>query len=129
MSAAPWTIPSLGALMTGRYPAEVGSYTNSDGIHSDFTTLAELFQAHGFATASFNTHALLVGVRGGFRQGFDTVYPTHVKPILEGEHKMPFSDTEPHLMEWLDGARATCRSSSGSTTWTRICRPPPAIPT
>ena len=84
-----------------RYPAEVGSYTNSDGIHSDFTTLAELFQAHGFATASFNTHALLVGVRGGFRQGFDTVYPTHVKPILEGEHKMPFSDTEPHLMEWL----------------------------
>jgi arylsulfatase A-like enzyme len=101
MSAAPWTIPSLGALMTGRYPAEVGSYTNSDGIHSDFTTLAELFQAHGFATASFNTHALLVGVRGGFRQGFDTVYPTHVKPILQGEHKMPFSDTEPHLMEWL----------------------------
>lgn len=101
MAAAPWTIPSLGALMTGRYPAEVGSYTNSDGIHSDFTTLAELFRAQGFATASFNTHALLIGARGGFRQGFDTVYPTHVKPILEGEHKMPFSDTEPHLMEWL----------------------------
>lgn len=98
---APWTVPSLGALHTGRYPAEVGSYTNADGIHPDFTTLAELFQAHGFATASFNTHALLVGARGGFRQGFDTVYPQHIAPIVEGEHKMPFALTEPALMEWL----------------------------
>jgi arylsulfatase A-like enzyme len=101
-AAAPWTIPSLSALHTGRYPAEVGAYTNGDGIHPDFTTLAALFQARGFATASFNTHALLVGTRGGFRQGFDTVYPNQVHPELEGEHKMPFSDTEPYLMAWLD---------------------------
>ena len=100
-AAAPWTLPSLGALHTGRYPAEVGTYTNADGIHPDFTTLAELFHARGVATASFNTHALLIGARGGFRQGFDTVYPQKVKPIVKGEHKMPFSDTEPHLIEWL----------------------------
>jgi arylsulfatase A-like enzyme len=99
---APWTVPSLGALHTGRYPAEVGAYTNFDAIHPDFTTLAELFHARGFATASFNTHALLVRARGGFRQGFDTVYPSHVQPIVEGEHKMPFADTEPHLMAWLE---------------------------
>ena len=101
-AAAPWTVPSLAALLTGRYPAEVGSYTNGDGIHPDFTTLAELFHARGYATASFNTHALLIGVRGGFRQGFDTVYPKEMKPILEDEHKMPYALTEPHLMEWLD---------------------------
>ena len=101
-AAAPWTIPSLGALHTGRYPAEVGSYTNSDSLHPDFTTLAELFHNHGFTTAMFNTHALLVGPRDGFRKGFDTVYPTHVQPIAEGEHKMPFSETEPHLMTWLE---------------------------
>jgi arylsulfatase len=99
---APWTVPSLGALHTGRYPAEVGSYTNSDYIHPDFTTLAELFHAHGFATASFNTHALLIGAHSGFRQGFDTVYPEQATPIITGEHKMPFSNTEPHLMEWLE---------------------------
>jgi arylsulfatase A-like enzyme len=98
---APWTVPSLSALLTGRYPAEVGSYTNGDGIHPDFTTLAELFRAQGYATASFNTHALLIGVRGGFRQGFDTVYPKELKPIIEDEHKMPYALTEPHLMEWL----------------------------
>lgn len=101
-AAAPWTLPSLGGLLTGHYPAEVGTYTNSDGIHPDFTTLAELFQDRGFATASFNTHALLVGARGGFRQGFETVYPDQVTPEIEGEHKMPFSDVEPQLMEWLD---------------------------
>lgn len=100
-AAAPWTIPSLGALLTGRYPAEVGAYTNGDGIHPDFTTLAELFHTKGYATASFNTHALLIGARGGFRQGFDTVYPSHVTPILEGEHKQPYALTEPHLMDWL----------------------------
>ena len=99
---APWTVPSLGALHTGRYPAEVDSYTNFDGIHPDFTTLAELFHARGVTTASFNTHALLVRARGGFRQGFDTVYPERINPEVEGEHKMPFSDTEPHLMEWLE---------------------------
>src|SRR5215468_2998905 len=87
MAPAPWTIPSLGALHTGRYPAEVGSYTNADGIHTDFTTLAELFHDRGYATASFNTHALLIGARGGFRQGFDTVYPEKATPIVKGEHK------------------------------------------
>jgi arylsulfatase A-like enzyme len=104
---APWTVPSLGALLTGRYPAEVGGYTNSDGIDADFTTLAELFQAEGYATASFNTHALLIRARGGFRQGFDTVYPTQLKPIVPGEHKMAFSETEPHLMEWLEAHART----------------------
>jgi arylsulfatase A-like enzyme len=99
---APWTLPSLGALLTGRYPAEVGTYTNSDGIDPDFTTLAELFQAHGFATASFNSHALLVGERGGFRQGFDLVYPEDVRVELEGEHKMAFARAEPSLMAWLE---------------------------
>jgi arylsulfatase A-like enzyme len=101
-ASAPWTIPSLSTLHTGRYPAEVGAYTNFDSIHPDFTTLAELFQGRGFATASFNTHALLVRPRGGFRKGFDTVYPERVQPTVEGEHKMPFAATEPHLMEWLE---------------------------
>jgi arylsulfatase A-like enzyme len=104
---APWTVPSLAALLTGRYPAEVGAYTNSDGIHSDFTTLAELFQAEGYATASFNTHALLIAARGGFRQGFETVYPTQPHPIVKGEHKMPFADTEPRLMKWLETHKQT----------------------
>ena len=101
-SAAPWTIPSLATVMTGRYPAETGAYTNGDGITADAVTLAELFQQHGIATATFNTHAVLVSEHGGFRQGFDTVVPQHLVPIQEGEHKASFAESEPALMSWLD---------------------------
>ncbi len=100
-AAAPWTVPSLAALLTGRYPVEVGAYTNADAIAADAVTLAELFQERGVPTATFNTHALLVAARGGFRQGFDTVVPDHLVPLQAGEHKASFAASEPALMEWL----------------------------
>lgn len=98
---APWTVPSLAALLTGRYPVEVGAYTNSDAIAAEAVTLAELFQQRGVATANFNTHALLVAERGGFRQGFDTVVPDRLVPLQDGEHKASFTASEPALMDWL----------------------------
>lgn len=101
-AAAPLTIPSLAAVLTGRYPVEVGAYTTSDGVAADAVTLAELFRQHGFATATFNTHALLVSERAGFRQGFDTVVPEHIVPLEEGEHKASFAANEPALMGWLE---------------------------
>lgn len=101
-SAAPWTIPSLAAALTGRYPVEVGAYTNSDSLTADAVTLAELFQQHGFATATFNTHAVLVSEGGGFRQGFDTVVPQHLVPLQQDEQKASFAANEPALMAWLD---------------------------
>ena len=100
---APWTVPSLGALFTGRYPAEVGAYTNGDGIHPDFTTLAELFQAHGYATASFNTHALLIARARRLPPGL-----RHRLPAAAASRSWRASTrcrtrcTEPHLMQWLE---------------------------
>lgn len=99
---APWTVPSLAGLMTGRYPVEVGAYTNADVLADEAVTLAELFRAQGYATATFNTHALLVSERAGFRQGFDVVAPEHLAPLLEDEHKASFSAVEGDLMRWLD---------------------------
>lgn len=99
---APWTIPSLAAVHTGRYPVEVGAYTNADALSERADTLAELFRQHGFATAMFNTHAVLVSERGGFRQGFDTVVPEHLVPLEGGEHKASFAADEPALMSWLE---------------------------
>jgi choline-sulfatase len=101
-TAAPWTIPSLAAVQTGRYPVEVGAYTNADTLSENPVTLAELFRQHGFATAMFNTHAVLVSERGGFRQGFDTVVPQQLVPLQAGEHKASFAANEPALMQWLD---------------------------
>lgn len=99
---APWTVPSLGSLFAGRYPVEVGVYTNRGGISPDLATLPELFQRRGFRTASFNTHVLLVNKSGGFRRGFDEVYPPRLRPAKRAEHKIPWAETEPHLMRWLD---------------------------
>lgn len=98
---APWTVPSLGSLFTGHYPIEVGVYTNRGGISPDLMSLPQLFKRHGFRTASFNTHALLVNKSGGFRRGFDEVFPDQVKPARANEHKIPWSTTEPYLMHWL----------------------------
>jgi len=102
LTAAPWTIPALSALFTGRYPVEVGAYTNSGGISPDFTTLPELFQEKGYLTANFNSHALLVGDTSGFRRGFDEVAPHDFVPMMDGEHKTPFAKVEPFLMDWLE---------------------------
>ena len=101
-SAAPWTIPSLAAVQTGRYPVEVGAYTNADTLTEHAVTLAELFHSQGIATAMFNTHAVLVSERGGFRQGFDTVVPENLVPLVAGEHKASFAANEPALMSWLE---------------------------
>ena len=101
-SQAPWTVPSLGSIMTDRYPIEAGVYTNRCGISPDFETLPELFRDNGFRTASFNTHVLLTNQSGGFRRGFDEVHPDHVTPAQPNQHKIPWTETEPALMRWLD---------------------------
>lgn len=98
---APWTVPSLGALMTGFYPSESGVYTNRAHIDPDFVTLAQLFRQRGFRTASFNTHRLLLSEYGGFRRGFEEVFPTSETGAEHSEHKLPFSRAEPALMSWL----------------------------
>jgi arylsulfatase A-like enzyme len=101
-SQAPWTIPSLGSLMTGFYPSEVGVYTNRAHIDPDFVTLAQLFRQRGFRTASFNTHYLLLGEYTGFRRGFEEMFPEAVAPTDSGVHKLPFALAEPALMSWLE---------------------------
>jgi arylsulfatase A-like enzyme len=56
-AAAPICSPSRAGLLTGCYPRRVGNATwvhradSATGIHPDELTLAELFRAHGYATA------------------------------------------------------------------------------
>jgi len=102
MAQAPWTIPSLGSLFTGRYSVEVGVYTNRGVIRPGIVTLPELFRQKGFRTATFNTHSLLVNSNTGFRRGFDESFPPQVKPAERNQFKIPFAQTEPYLMRWLE---------------------------
>jgi arylsulfatase A-like enzyme len=77
-AAAPICSPSRAGLLTGCYPRRVGNATwvhradSSSGIHPSETTLAELFQGSGYATACIGKWHL--GFREPFlprQQGFD----------------------------------------------------------
>jgi arylsulfatase A-like enzyme len=95
MVQAPWTGPSMGSVMTGHYPSEIGMYRNRDGIAKEFPMLAEHFQRAGFRTASFMANSLLLGKTNGFLRGFDdTSEPQRMK--------IPYADLEPHVFKWLE---------------------------
>ena len=80
-----WTRPSIGSMLTSRYPRSIGIYDEGNEILDDrFTLLSEVLQAHGYETLGItaNTH---LNRSFNFDQGFaryvdsNRVY-AHVKP-------------------------------------------------
>lgn len=71
-SAAPWTAPSLHSLLTSLYPDVHGiqSHPHPGRMSEDITTLAEVLQRAGFATAAF-TEGGYARAQFGLDQGFD----------------------------------------------------------
>ncbi len=93
-SQAPWTVPSMGSLMSGHYVRDAGAYTNSGDIVPSISTLAERLQHLGFRTGFFNSSPFLA--KPGIARGFDSV-----APVTVGE-KIPYTSVEPLVMAWLD---------------------------
>ena len=92
MVQAPWTGPSMGSVMTGHYPSEIGMYRNRDVIAKEFPMLAEHFQRAGYRTASFMANSLLLSKANGFVRGFDeTSAPERTK--------ISYVDLEPQVLE------------------------------
>lgn len=70
VSQAPWTTPSVSALMSGQYPHEAAD-PSGWGQHAAPRVLAEAFAATGRHAVGISANPL-VGPRGGFERGFDT---------------------------------------------------------
>ena len=70
-SAAPWTLPSVMSIVTGR-PAS-GHRVENDGLKlaAGVPTLAETLGAAGYATGAFVSHVYVSGLYG-FARGFQT---------------------------------------------------------
>jgi arylsulfatase A-like enzyme len=85
-SPASYTLPSMAALHTGRYPEELGVLGNVARMGSDFATLAGVLNLHGWRTgAVVSNYVLRSG--GGFERGFDHYDATF--PQLEANREMP----------------------------------------
>ena len=66
-SQAPWTTPSIGALLTSRYPTSLGIRGDRSVLPEEEITLAETLQGAGYHTAAVVSHSFC-SERWGFAQ-------------------------------------------------------------
>ena len=70
LSTAPWTTPSIAALMTSRYPSSLGITSEKARLAEEALLLAEVLQAAGYLTGAAVSHSFCAS-EWGFGQGFD----------------------------------------------------------
>ncbi len=68
-SQAPWTKPSMAAILTSRYPSEVGMTRTFASLSSEVVTFPEALESGGWHTAGFSANPLMGGM-SNYTQGF-----------------------------------------------------------
>lgn len=68
-STAPWTLPSHASIFTGHFPSQTVADWQSP-LDTTAPTLAEVFQARGYATGGFVANINIAGYRSGLGRGF-----------------------------------------------------------
>src|SRR5688572_20029060 len=68
-SQAPWTKPSVAAILTSCYPTVTGMYQLLDQLDNRFVTLPEAVRDAGWYTAGFSANPLM-GRLSNYNQGF-----------------------------------------------------------
>ena len=69
ITTAPWTLPSHASMFTGRFPHEISADWNAP-LDATYTTLAEVFDAHGYATAGIVANLGYTSYETGLGRGF-----------------------------------------------------------
>ncbi|MEM7583437.1 MAG: sulfatase [Acidobacteriota bacterium] len=96
---APWTSPSIGALLTSQYPGALGFADSKEParVDDDVLFLAEILRQHDYPTTAIISHTYL-GTRIGFQQGFDrfdednALGPNHVSSVSVTDKAIAFLD-------------------------------------
>jgi arylsulfatase A-like enzyme len=111
-ATAPWTLPSVGSLLTGRFPSSHGSgrakLPLADGrsrrvfvaLDASVPRLAGLLSQQGYATAAFVTNTFL-RPGFGFADGFDTY--DHMRNRYVSERRADVMVDR--ALEWIDQRR------------------------
>jgi arylsulfatase A-like enzyme len=101
-----FTLPSVSAIMTGRYPQELGIWKNESGVPESAATLAAELRGRGWRTAAVVSNFVLR--RGsGLAAGFDLF--DDALPQREAVRKWPervAADTTAAALEVLEGCTA-----------------------
>jgi|GEM_PF-725234 len=97
-SQAPWTLPSVVSLMTGRYPgALLGADLSAYGLPASIMPIAERLDRAGYETAGFLANPTL-HVGAGFERGFHTFYAPPADVEWMRHHA---DDLNRHVLPWL----------------------------
>jgi arylsulfatase A-like enzyme len=70
MAQAGWTKVSTPSFVTGLYPSTTGVLSFPDRLPASATTIAEAYQAAGYATASFSSNGF-IGLSSNMHQGYE----------------------------------------------------------
>lgn len=71
ISQCSWTRPSIGSILTSRYPRSIGIYKERwDALHEKYLTLAEILNEKGYFTIGLTANPFINSVFN-FHQGFD----------------------------------------------------------
>jgi arylsulfatase len=81
-----FTLPSVSAIMTGRYPQELGIWKNESGVPASASTLASELRGRGWRTGAV-VSSFVLRKRSGMAAGFDLF--DDVLPQREAVRKWP----------------------------------------
>lgn len=95
LSQCSWTRPSIGSMLTSRYPRELGIYLEDNQILADeFVTLAEAMKGQGYHTIGLTANPN-INSTFNFHQGFDQYVDSGVlfswMPMTQGQNRRGIS--------------------------------------
>jgi arylsulfatase A-like enzyme len=81
-SQAPWTTPSIAALLTSQYPSVLGIREEPDALADHWELLPEVLKENGYATGAVISHYFLDS-KWNFDQGFDSFDESNIRGHAE----------------------------------------------
>jgi arylsulfatase A-like enzyme len=95
LASSSWTRPSVAAFFTGLLPEEHGARDTDEALPASCETLAERYQAAGYATAAIVSNVAALGADAGFAQGFEVYAELPGRPFARA------AQVNRHLLAWL----------------------------
>lgn len=87
-ACASWTLPSIGSIITGRYPRSLGLYESTDYLQDFAPTIAQQLKAAGYKTYGVTANAMINSI-AGFSRGFDKYQDAEVNWKSTGRRTAP----------------------------------------